>query len=117
MIKAGSYRREAAMHVLNVNLGSQRFTDFSFDRAFVVAANQNPAGGFVLAGSNSILDRLFRRQVRFVDSPDAPDEFDVLSLGRDIAFAKLVTLGGGRFSKREVCGKWKDLRNVSRGRQ
>lgn len=94
MIKAGSYRREAAMHVLNVNLGSQRFTDFSFDRAFVVAANQNPAGGFVLAGSNSILDRLFRRQVRFVDSPDAPDEFDVLSLGRDIAFAKLVTLGG-----------------------
>jgi cytochrome c peroxidase len=104
-MKVGSYQAQGAVQTLTVTLGSTDFADFLPDRAFVVRSNQSPLDSFVLTGSNTIFDRLRRRQVRFVDEPEAEVGFDPTEPATRAAnFAKLAADGRRLFVKEQFNG-------------
>src|SRR5215472_10872958 len=72
LLKVGSYYVESGKHKLK----PQQFSAFLPDRAFVTLSGQSPLTSFVLTGAATLFDRLFRRQVRFVDDPAAAAGFD-----------------------------------------
>lgn len=76
LIRVGVYQFASGMHTLSATLGADRFKGFAIDRAFVTRAGQSLPDVFVLTGATSVFDRLFRRQVRFVDEPGASLGFD-----------------------------------------
>jgi hypothetical protein len=105
LMKIGAYQVQAGVHSLSVTLGGDSFAKFLPDRAFVVRSNQSPLNSFVLTGSNTIFDRLMRRQVRFVDEPGAELGFDpVAPATRAANFARLVAQGRRIFVKEQFNG-------------
>lgn len=103
-LKVGRYSESnAGAYALAVRLDPLR--EFLADRAFVVRSNQNPMSGFVLTGASSLFERLYRRQVRFLDDPGATRGFDA-SAGnsRELSFAKLVAQGRRVFIDEEFNG-------------
>jgi cytochrome c peroxidase len=98
LLKIGAYLFATGAHQLSVTLPSSTFAAMMPDRAFVVRSGATPENAFVLTGSNSIFDRLMRRQVRFVDRPDAALGFDpAASATRAADFAKLIAQGRQTF--------------------
>jgi cytochrome c peroxidase len=104
-IKVGPYQFQTPRHTLSVPLGGAFFTNFLPDRAFVVRSGQSPLNSFVLTGSNTIFDRLMRRQVRFVDEPAAGSGFDpTVTATRATDFARLIAQGRKLFVQEEFNG-------------
>jgi cytochrome c peroxidase len=97
LIRVGAYQETEGALSLEVVLGRERFAQFMPDRAFVVRSNQTPLQSFVLTGSATIFDRLYRRQVRIVDNPTAPSR-------RTADFARLVAEGRRLFVKEKFEG-------------
>jgi cytochrome c peroxidase len=103
--KVGTYGVVTGAHKLAVVLGAGAFGGFNPDRALVVRSGQSPLNGFVLTGSSSIFDRLFRRQVRFAGDPGATPGFDpTASATREVSFARLVAEGRRLFLKEKFEG-------------
>ncbi|HZO51630.1 MAG TPA: hypothetical protein VFB63_02890 [Bryobacteraceae bacterium] len=103
--KVGTYGVVAGAHTLAVVLGAGAFAGFNPDRALVVRSGQSPLNGFVLTGSNSIFDRLFRRQVRFAGDPGETPGFDPSApVTRAADFARLVAEGRRLFLKEKFDG-------------
>ena len=104
-LKVGAYRSESGAHVLSVLLGPDRFSGFIPDRAFVVRAGRDPVSAFVLTGANALFDRLYRRQVRLVDTPDATIGFDPTNMARRAAaFTTLIARGRELFIDEQFNG-------------
>src|SRR5215471_18240635 len=111
LMRVGSYRAqscptpEPTLLCVSVSLGANTFATFLPDRAFVVRSNQSPLTSFVLTGSETILDRLMRRQVRFVDDPSATLGFDPLAPAtRAASFGKLIAEGRHLFVNEQFNG-------------
>ena len=110
LLRVGTYRLGACeapgnTQALCVTLGARSFATFLPDRAFVVRSNQSPLTSFVLTGSETIFDRLMRRQVRFVDDPSAALGFDPLAPAtRAASFAKLIAEGRQLFVAEQFNG-------------
>ena len=110
LLRVGAYRVGACespgnTQALCVTLGAGSFATFLPDRAFVVRSNQSPLTSFVLTGSETIFDRLMRRQVRFVDDPSAALGFDPLAPAtRAASFAKLIAEGRQLFVNEQFNG-------------
>src|SRR5215469_15325390 len=110
LLRVGNYRVGACeapgnTQALCVTLGAGSFATFLPDRAFVVRSNQSPMTSFVLTGSETIFDRLMRRQVRFVDDPNATRGFDPLApASRAASFAKLIAEGRQLFVNEQFNG-------------
>ena len=104
LIRIGSYQAQSGGHSLSVVLGSDSFAKFLPDRAFVVRSNQSPLTSFVLTGSNTIFDRLTRRQVRFVEQPAGPGFDPVAPATRAADFAKLIAQGRKLFVEEQFNG-------------
>ena len=110
LLRVGNYRVGACeapgnTQALCVTLGAGSFATFLPDRAFVVRSNQSPMTSFVLTGSETIFDRLMRRQVRFVDDPSAALGFDPLAPAtRAASFAKLIAEGRQLFVNEQFNG-------------
>lgn len=105
LVKVGSYQLQTGVHRLSVTLSPNPFAAMIPDRAFVVRSNQTPRNSFVLTGSNTLFDRLLRRQVRFVDDPGAAIGFDARApLTRAADFAKLVAQGRRLFVNEQFNG-------------
>ena len=103
--KVGTYAVVSGAHTLAVVLGAGAFAGFNPDRALVVRSGQSPLNGFVLTGSNSIFDRLFRRQVRFAGDPGAAPGFHPTAPAtRAFNFARLVAEGRRLFVKEKFEG-------------
>jgi cytochrome c peroxidase len=110
LLRVGTYRLGACespgnTQALCVTLGAGSVATFLPDRAFVVRSNQSPLTSFVLTGSETIFDRLLRRQVRFVDDPSAALGFDPLAPStRAASFAKLIAEGRQLFVNEQFNG-------------
>src|SRR5215469_489718 len=110
LLRVGAYRVGACeapgnTQALCVTLGAGSFATFLPDRAFVVRSNQSPLTSFVLTGSETIFDRLMRRQVRFVDDPSAALGFDPLAPAtRAASFAKFIAEGRQLFVNEQFNG-------------
>jgi hypothetical protein len=105
LLRVGGYQIQSGAHVLSVTLGSDRFATLVPDRAFVVRSNQSPLSAFVLTGSNTIFDRLMRRQVRFVDEPGDARGFDPAAPATRAAdFARLIAQGRRLFVQERFNG-------------
>jgi cytochrome c peroxidase len=109
LMRVGSYQAQSGGHSLSVTFGGRGFAKFLPDRAFVVRSNQSPLNSFVLTGSNTIFDRLMRRQVRFVGEPsdehdDEPGFDSVAPATRAANFAKLIAEGRQLFVKEQFNG-------------
>jgi cytochrome c peroxidase len=86
-------------------LGTDTFTGFFPDRAFVVRAGGSPLDSFVLTGPGTTFARLLHRQVRHPDDATAELGFDPTSLAtRSAGFAKLVADGRQLFLKETFGG-------------
>jgi hypothetical protein len=103
-MNVGTYQVAAGRHTLSLMLGPDAFAGFLPDRAFVVRSGQSDPEGFVLTGAASLFDRLFRRQVRFVDDAGAALGFDPAAPGREADFAKLVAQGRRLFLEERFSG-------------
>jgi hypothetical protein len=104
-IKVGTYSEQSGVYGLSISIGAQALSGFFPDRAFVVRSGQSPYIGFVLTGSSTMLDRLARRQVRFVDGSGADLGFDPLTpTTRSANFAKLIAQGRRLFLRETFAG-------------
>jgi cytochrome c peroxidase len=104
-VNVGSYHVESGTHKLTVSLGQRQFINFLPDRAFVTASGQSPLNSFVLTGSATIFDRLFHRQVRFVDDPGAAAGFDPSAAATRLSnFSKIIAQGRQVFLKEKFAG-------------
>ena len=105
LLKAGSYHAQSGAQVLSITVNPDWFHDSPPDRAFVTPSNQSPVDSFVLTGSATIFDRLFHRQVRFVNDPGAGVGFDPASAAtRPLNFARLIAQGRQTFVKERFEG-------------
>src|SRR5581483_634699 len=105
LLKVGTYQIQGAVFTLSVTLDPNQFATLLPDRAFVVQSGQSPVNSYVLTGSGTILDRLLRRQVRFVDDGGAAPGFDpVAPATRAAYFASLVAAGRRLFVQEQFNG-------------
>src|SRR5215831_2784334 len=105
LLKVGSYQVQSGEHTLSANLGAQQFRSFLPDRAFVTPSGQSPLNAFVLTGSATIFDRLFHRQVRFVEEQGGKSGFDPADTSRRaFNFARLIASGRQLFVKEKFNG-------------
>ena len=105
LLRVGAYQAQGNTQSLSVTLGAGSFAAFLPDRAFVVRSDQSPLTAFVLTGSETIFDRLMRRQVRFVDDPGAVLGFDPSDPATRAAhFAKLIAEGRQLFVNEQFNG-------------
>jgi cytochrome c peroxidase len=104
-LKVGTYQLQGNQQRLSVTLGASVFANLLPDRAFVVRFGQNPQNAFLLTGSNTIFDRLMRRQVHFVDEPATGAGFDATTPATRAAdFARLVAQGRRLFVQEQFNG-------------
>ena len=105
LLRVGSYQVQGGSHMLSATLSKGRLAALVPDRAFVVRSNQSPLSAFVLTGSNTIFDRLMRRQVRFVDQSGSPRGFDPTAPATRAAdFARLIAQGRRLFVQEQFNG-------------
>jgi hypothetical protein len=109
VLRVGTFAVASGRHSLLPNLGPDAFTGFFPDRAFVVRSDQSPFMSFVLTGSSTLLDRLRRRQVRFVDDAMEASGFDPIAGTRAADFERVVAQGRQLFLRELALGRQEDF--------